>query len=67
MKSKLLSLLIFTGAVSATLQNSFENLIAQGSPQEGGIPPFIIDLDAPPLERFAEPTLHFRDQILKLY
>jgi len=34
---------------------------------EGGLPPFVINLDAPAEDRFAEPTMHYKDQILNLY
>ena len=60
------------GAVSAHNFNAIRHLeddlvASQTHTSYGNIPPFVIDLDAPALERFAQPTQEYRDQILKLY
>jgi len=35
--------------------------------QGAGLPEYVIDLDAPAEQRFAEPAMQYKDQILKLY
>ena len=67
-----LGLAAVVGAVSAhnfdAIRHLEDDLVAsQSHTSYGNIPPFVIDLDAPALERFAKPTQEYRDKILKLY
>jgi hypothetical protein len=67
-----LGLAAVIGAVSAhnldAIRHLEDDLVAsQTHASYGSIPPFVIDLDAPALDRFAQPTQEYREQILKLY
>ena len=63
---------VVVGTVSShnfdALRHLEDDLVAsQNYASNTSIPPFVIDLDAPALERFAKPTQEYREQILKLY
>ena len=67
-----LGLAAVVGAVSAhnfdAIRHLEDDLVAsQTHATYGSIPPFVIDLDAPAMDRFAQPTEKYREQILKLY